>query len=585
MNNPDFEINLNSSNIENARSNIELETTPVEFNIELNGGARGLKGDKGDVGQQGPIGPQGPQGEKGDTGEPGPQGIQGIPGEKGEKGDKGDKGDTGEAGRDGYVQYTAGTGIDITNNVISNTQTSAEWGNITGTLSSQTDLMSALNLKLDSILQDRLTGSSSSEPIVLDGLTPGTYPLYSSTNTIYYKIASAVSINKSISTNYNGGNAYFVVPKEIDYSNLQVDDVLCYAIYNQIVNNNTFLRVDELAYDNTYAGFIKTKRNYRIYLGTIPDVSNFITKTVDDLTNYYLKSETYTQAEVNTLIGAISTIDIQVVQTLPTHDISTSTIYLVPRTPGEVGNIYDEYIYVSNSWELIGSTDIDLSNYVTTSDLNTALADYTTTTDLTTLLAGKQATIDSSHKLSADLVDDSTATNKFVTTTEKSTWSGKQNLITQQTTAPSNPAEGDLWLDTDDNTNLAEIDSTVSTTSTNPIENQAITNYVDKKTQWTYLSTATGTTPIDLSNIDYNELYIIGKAKNDANDNGIWVDFYVLKEVLLSSSVSMRKGYYYDASTNGMVFIDISNSSVRLNSATRNGTSKTSVSQIVVYYK
>jgi hypothetical protein len=43
--------------------------------------------------------------------------------------------------------YTAGTGISIVGNVISNTQTSAEWGNITGTLSAQTDLQNALNLK------------------------------------------------------------------------------------------------------------------------------------------------------------------------------------------------------------------------------------------------------------------------------------------------------------------------------------------------------------------------------------------------------------------------------------------------------
>ena len=45
--------------------------------------------------------------------------------------------------------YTAGTGIDITNNVITNTQTSAEWGNITGTLSDQTDLKNALDDKAD----------------------------------------------------------------------------------------------------------------------------------------------------------------------------------------------------------------------------------------------------------------------------------------------------------------------------------------------------------------------------------------------------------------------------------------------------
>ena len=43
--------------------------------------------------------------------------------------------------------YTAGTGISIDNGVISNTQTSAEWGNITGTLANQTDLQEILNSK------------------------------------------------------------------------------------------------------------------------------------------------------------------------------------------------------------------------------------------------------------------------------------------------------------------------------------------------------------------------------------------------------------------------------------------------------
>lgn len=48
--------------------------------------------------------------------------------------------------------YTAGTWISIdSSNVISNTQTSAEWWNITGTLSDQTDLNNALGWKQDSL--------------------------------------------------------------------------------------------------------------------------------------------------------------------------------------------------------------------------------------------------------------------------------------------------------------------------------------------------------------------------------------------------------------------------------------------------
>lgn len=48
----------------------------------------------------------------------------------------------------------------------------------------------------------------------------------------------------------------------------------------------------------------------------------------------------------------------------------------------------------------------------------------------TEALNGKQATIDSSHKLSADLVDDTTTTHKFVTASDKTTWNAKQNALT-----------------------------------------------------------------------------------------------------------------------------------------------------------
>ena len=110
--------------------------------------------------------------------------------------------------------------------------------------------------------------------------------------------------------------------------------------------------------------------------------SGFITNTVNNLTNYYLKSETYTKTEVDNAISAISTLDIQVVQTLPTQDISSTTIYLVPKSTSATNNSYDEYIYTNNAWEKIGSTDVDLSNYwnstnlvaITTSEIDTIIA-------------------------------------------------------------------------------------------------------------------------------------------------------------------------------------------------------------------
>lgn len=141
-----------------------------------------------------------------------------------------------------------------------------------------------------------------------------------------------------------------------------------YALKNEIPT-----ALSDLTEDTTHRTVTDTEKatwDNKADISDIPDVSNFITNTVDNLVNYYKKSETYTQAEVNSLIGAISTMTIQVVQTLPTQDISTTTIYLVPSQTSETQNVYDEYIYVSNNWEKIGSTDIDLSNYYTKSQVD-----------------------------------------------------------------------------------------------------------------------------------------------------------------------------------------------------------------------
>lgn len=50
-------------------------------------------------------------------------------------------------------------------------------------------------------------------------------------------------------------------------------------------------------------------------------------------------------------------------------DPSNNKIYLVPKT-GSNGSIYDEYIYIDNDWELIGSLEVDLSDYYTKSEID-----------------------------------------------------------------------------------------------------------------------------------------------------------------------------------------------------------------------
>ena len=56
--------------------------------------------------------------------------------------------------------YTAGTGISVENNVISNTQTSAEWGNIEGKITNQTDLNDILTAQQTKITELSATSRS-----------------------------------------------------------------------------------------------------------------------------------------------------------------------------------------------------------------------------------------------------------------------------------------------------------------------------------------------------------------------------------------------------------------------------------------
>ena len=94
----------------------------------------------------------------------------------------------------------------------------------------------------------------------------------------------------------------------------------------------------------------------------------FVTNAVNDLTNYYLKSETYQKCEVDNLIANFWWFE--VVSVLPTTNIKTNVIYL--KWPIWTGtDRYEEWIYYNNTWTLIWETSTDLSNYAKCCDIPT----------------------------------------------------------------------------------------------------------------------------------------------------------------------------------------------------------------------
>ncbi len=116
---------------------------------------------------------------------------------------------------------------------------------------------------------------------------------------------------------------------------------------------------------------------------TIKDVLDLITSTIDDkadsgttladygITDAYTKTQTDTA--IATAIAGVTQIAFSVGSTLPSVGVN-GTIYLIPNEASQGStynqqNVYDEYIYVNNQWEKIGTTDIDLSGYVKRSEL------------------------------------------------------------------------------------------------------------------------------------------------------------------------------------------------------------------------
>ncbi len=75
-----------------------------------------------------------------------------------------------------------------------------------------------------------------------------------------------------------------------------------------------------------------------------------------------------TKKYVDDAIGGITGVEFKVVDKLPTTG-EAGVIYLVAHAHG-TGDIYDEYIWVTDKFEKIGNTDIDLSDYVTTQALS-----------------------------------------------------------------------------------------------------------------------------------------------------------------------------------------------------------------------
>lgn len=161
-------------------------------------------------------------------------------------------------------------------------------------------------------------------------------------------------------------------------------------------------------------------------------------------------------SQINSLIGFTATI----VNSLPSTG-EVGVMYLKLNTSASVeGNIYDEYIWVNNKFEKIGSTEttVDLSGYVTQTEMNTQLAN--------------KAKINHGH-LSRDI--------EINPDVEDGMWVSEYGL-NRQTDVNCYVYDHEKKLENiDDGANKTVVDSSLSSSSTNPVQNKVVNSALNGK--------------------------------------------------------------------------------------------------------
>lgn len=161
-------------------------------------------------------------------------------------------------------------------------------------------------------------------------------------------------------------------------------------------------------------------------------------------------------SQINSLIGFTATI----VNSLPSTG-EVGVMYLKLNTSASVeGNIYDEYIWVNNKFEKIGSTEttVDLSGYVTQTEMNTQLAN--------------KANINHDH-LSRDI--------EINPDVEDGMWVHEYGL-NRQTDVNCYVYDHEKKLENiDDGANKTVVDSSLSSSSKNPVQNKVVNSALNGK--------------------------------------------------------------------------------------------------------
>lgn len=195
----------------------------------------------------------------------------------------------------------------------------------------------------------------------------------------------------------------------------------------------------------------------------------------------------------------------------------SNVIYLIPRESTETGNIYDEYIWTENEgFEKIGSTDVDLSGYVTTTDLATTLNGYVaketgkglSSNDFTDALLTKLNGISEGAEanVQSDWNEDDSSSDAFI--------ANKPTIPAAQVNSDWNAASGVAQI-LNKPTIPSDLDDISDVTLTSPTDGQVLT-YDQTNRIWKNADASGGGADfVELTQSEYDALELAGEIEED----------------------------------------------------------------------
>jgi|LSQX01.2.fsa_nt_gb hypothetical protein len=149
-----------------------------------------------------------------------------------------------------------------------------------------------------------------------------------------------------------------------------------YSVTNRYRCLNDHVKSDDLATVATTGSYNDLIDKPDLDLKLDKNFSVLPTQTNPLLTDFLVlnRGTTIQKVTLGDLLAQVDNEIFEVVSVLPTTGVANK-IYLVPSSDPETQNTLDEFIWVDNAWEIIGTMSVDLSNYFNKTEINSMLDD------------------------------------------------------------------------------------------------------------------------------------------------------------------------------------------------------------------